>query len=79
MSKRKVPSGEDNPNHDFCEFLTGNFVSDLLKILNFLFQSLLSMKKMLQEIFTGTMPTEKLPLSYQVILQELNQEMKQKN
>ncbi|KAG8229141.1 hypothetical protein J437_LFUL009210 [Ladona fulva] len=23
MSKRKAPSSENNPNHDFCEFLTG--------------------------------------------------------
>lgn len=23
MSKRKAPSSENNPNYDFCEFLTG--------------------------------------------------------
>lgn len=23
MSKRKVPSGDETPNNDFCEFLTG--------------------------------------------------------
>lgn len=26
MGKRKAPSGGDNPNYDFCEFLTGIFV-----------------------------------------------------
>lgn len=29
MSKRKLPSGEDNPNHAFCEFLTGKYVGQL--------------------------------------------------
>lgn len=26
MSKRKAPTDSTNPNHDFCEFLTGKLL-----------------------------------------------------
>lgn len=34
MSKRKVPSEEDHPNHDFCEFLIGKIIQFSIKTLN---------------------------------------------